>query len=105
MNISRTSHAITIGVIVLSLVALTCSLTAHYYSVLSEQAYEQRRLMFGYTDQLENVSDRLTNSVRAYAATGDPTYMEQFRAEVRAGTREGMIAKLQGLGLEGRSWN
>src|SRR5215203_2187935 len=101
MNITRTSQAITGIVIVLCLAAISCSLAAHYYATLSEEAYETRRLMFGHWDRLADGSDQLTNSVRAYAATGDRRHYDVFQRELTVDrTREEAVAGLTRLGLE-----
>src|SRR6185436_9028378 len=101
MNIARTSHVIIAIVVVLCAVALACSLTAQHYASLADQAYETRRLMFGYVDQLASGSDRLTNSVRAYASTGDRRYFDQFQRELKVDrSRDEAVAGLRRIGLE-----
>src|SRR5215470_8534200 len=82
MRIKRTSQLITVGIIVLSLLAIACSLWSRYYRGIQEQAYEDRRKMFNLTEQLAKGSDRLTAAVRAYAATGDRRHYEAFQREV-----------------------
>src|SRR5436190_19164524 len=101
MNIRKTSRVITAGVIVLSLLALFCSLVARRYATLSERAYETRMLTSAQVDRLAAGSDRLTDAVRAYAATGDKRYWDQFQKELKSvRSREEAVAALQVLGLE-----
>jgi two-component system sensor histidine kinase/response regulator len=101
VNVARTSRWITAVVIVLSLVAIACSLAAHHNAVLSQEAYEARRQMFGYVDGLANGSDRLTNAVRAYAATGNRAFFESFERDWKADrSRLDSITRLEHLGLE-----
>src|SRR5262245_20492067 len=100
MRIKRTSQIITILIIVLSLVAVALALFARHYWIVSQDAYEARRKMFGYSDQLALGSDHLTNSVRAYAATGDKSYSEAFERELNVDrNRDKAVEGLQKLGL------
>src|SRR5262245_41149107 len=100
MKIKRTSQIITVFVIVMSLIAIACAVFARYYWLISQQAYEARRKMFGYTTQLAMGSDRLTNSARAYASTGDRTYYNAFQQELWTDrNRDVAIAGLEKLGL------
>ncbi|HEX6811262.1 MAG TPA: response regulator [Planctomycetota bacterium] len=101
MRIQRTSQVITIGIIVLSLLAIACAGTARYYLDVQEQAYEARRMMFNYAEQLALGSDRLTAAVRGYAATGDRRHYDAFQRELNADrNRDVAVAGLQELGLQ-----
>jgi two-component system, sensor histidine kinase and response regulator len=56
--------------------------------------------MFTYVDQLANGSDRLTNSVRAYATTGGRNYYEAFQKELKVDRNRDLAYEgLQKLGL------
>jgi len=65
MRIQRTSHVITVAVVLLSLLAIACTMVARHYRVVEAQAYEARRRMFNFTEQLARGSDQLTAAVRA----------------------------------------
>ena len=82
MRIQRTSQIITAGIIALSLFAIACAAVSRHYRIVQEQAYETRRKMFNFTEQLAGGSDRLTAAVRAYAATGDRRYYDAFQQEL-----------------------
>jgi signal transduction histidine kinase/DNA-binding response OmpR family regulator len=100
MRIQRTSQLITIAIIVLSVLAIGCGLLARYYLTIQERAYEDRRKMFNYTEQLAAGSDRLTSAVRAYAATGERRYYEAFERELNVDrTRDIAVEGLHQLGL------
>ena len=75
-------------------------MVARHYGIISEEAYEARRKMFGFSDQLAAGSDRLTNSVRAYAATGEKRYLEMFQQELKIDrNRDVALEGLAKLGL------
>ncbi len=100
MKIKRTSRIITLIVIVLSLIAIAFAAVARYNWILAQEAYEARRKMFGFADQLAKGSDTLTNSVRAYASTGDEKYKKAFQAELTIDrNRDIAVEGLQKLGL------
>jgi hypothetical protein len=100
MRIQRTSQIITIGIIVLSMLAIGCALWSRYYRILQEESYEERRKMFNLTAQLANGSDRLTGAVRAYATTGDHKYYEAFQQELNVDrNRDEAVDELMQLGL------
>ncbi len=82
MRIQRTSQIITAGIIVLSLLAIACAAVSRHFRVVQEAAYETRRKMFNFTEQLAAGSDRLTADVRAYAATGDRRFYDAFQQEL-----------------------
>src|SRR5215475_8915095 len=100
MRIQRTSQLITVAIIALSVLAIACALLARYYLAMQEQAYEDRRKMFNYTEQLAGGSDRLTSAVRAYAATGERRFYEAFERELNVDrTRDVAVEGLRQLGL------
>src|SRR5258705_808806 len=82
MRIQRTSQIITVVIVVWSLLAIACAFWSRYYRGIQEQAYETRRKMFNFTEQLARGSDRLTAAVRAYAATGDRHHYDMFQKEL-----------------------
>jgi len=82
MRIQRTSQVITLAIVVLSVAAIVCALYSRWLSMAEERAYEERRKMFNYTEQLATGSDRLTAAVRAFAATGDPRFRQAFQHEL-----------------------
>src|SRR5262245_44866624 len=100
MRIQRTSQLITIAIIALSLLAIACAALARYYLTIQEQAYEKRRKMFNFTEQLAGGSDRLTSAVRAYAATGERRFYDAFERELNVErTRDIAVEGLHQLGL------
>jgi PAS domain S-box-containing protein len=100
MKIKRTSRFITLVVIVLSLIAIAFAAVARQYWIISQKNYEARRRMSAFSDQLAKGSDRLTNAVRAYAATGDKRYKKEFEEELNIDrNRDIAVAGLQKLGL------
>ena len=100
MRIQRASQIITASVTALSVLSIVCALVARKYRLDQEQAYERRRLMFGYADQLAMGSDRLTAAVRAYAATGDRRYYDDFQWELNLDrNRDKAVEGLKELGL------
>ena len=100
MKIKRTSRIITLVVIVLSLVAIGFALLARHYWIISQKNYEARRRMSAFSDQLAAGSDTLTNAVRAYAATGEKRYYDQFQQELKVNrNRDIAVEGLQKLGL------
>src|SRR3954466_15653142 len=103
MRIQRTSRGITVSVVFLSLVTIACALVALRYRSLQEQNYAARRVALNAAPQLALGSDRLTNAARAYAATGDRRYYDDFVHERDVDrTRERAIATLRELGLTAR---
>jgi len=100
MRIQRTSQLITITIIVMSVLAIGCGLLARYYLAIQERAYEDRRKMFNFTEQLAAGSDRLTSAVRAYAATGERRYYDAFERELNVDrSRDIAVEGLRQLGL------
>src|SRR5436190_13250658 len=100
MRIQRTSQVITLGITVLSVLAIGCALWSRYYRLMQEASYEERRKMFNLTTQLANGSDRLTAAVRAYAATGEHKYYDAFQQELKVDrNRDEAVDGLMELGL------
>jgi len=101
MRIQRTSQVITISVIALSALSIACALIARQLRREQEESYERRRLMSGYINQLALGSDRLTAAVRAYAATGDSRYRDDFNWELNLDkNRDQAVGGLKELGLK-----
>src|SRR5438270_10129111 len=103
MRIQRTSRIITASVVFLSLVTVACALVSLRYRKLQEQNYAARRVALTVAPQLAAGSDRLTNSARAYAATGDRRYYDDFVHERDVDrSRERAIEQLREIGLTSR---
>src|SRR4051794_8282131 len=82
------------------MVAIACAFVSRHYLVIQEQAYETRRKMFNYTEQLARGSDRLPAGVRAYAATGNRRHYDAFQRELTEDrNREVAVEGLEQLGL------
>ncbi len=100
MRIQRTSQIITAAIVLLSLLAITCAFWSRYYRGIQERAYETRRKMFNFTEQLARGSDRLTAAVRAYAATGERQHYDAFQKELTVDrNRDEAVDGLRHLGL------
>src|SRR5687768_1351984 len=100
MRIQRTSQIITLSVVVLSVVTVASGVISLRYRTLQEQNYAARRTSTKMMQQLAGGSDRLTNSVRAYAATGDRRYYDDFLRELNVDrTREDAVEQLSRLEL------
>src|SRR5215831_4818465 len=100
MRIQRTSQVITIIIIALCVAAIVCAWWARYLRNIQEQAYEDRRKMFNFTEQLAGGSDRLTSAVRAYAATGESRFYDAFQKELTVDrSRDVAVEGLLQLGL------
>lgn len=82
MRIQRTSQVLTASVVILSTLSIVCALLSLYFRKVEERAYETRQQSLRFADQLAAGSDRLTAAVRAYAATGDRRYYEEFQREL-----------------------
>src|SRR5262245_31061004 len=100
MRIQRTSQIITVAIIASSALAIACELISRNYRAIEGAAYETRRRMFNFTEQLAGGSDRLTASVRAYAATGDRRHYDAFQRELNVErNRDLAMEGLRELGL------
>jgi serine phosphatase RsbU (regulator of sigma subunit) len=82
MRIQRTSQAITLAIVVLSLAAIVCAIWSRKLLIAQEQAYEARKQLSNLAEQLARGSDQLTSAVRAYAATGNQKYRNAFEHEL-----------------------
>src|SRR3954451_16710678 len=78
MLIQRTSRVITVCVVFLSVLTVVCVLVAFEYRTMQERNYAARRIALNTIPRLAAGSDRLTNSARAYAATGDRRSYDDF---------------------------
>src|SRR5580765_252793 len=99
MRIQRTSQVITLAIVVLSVAAIVCALWARSLRIVQERAYEERRKMFNFTEQLAGGSDRLTAAVKAFAATGDVRYQDAFQRELNVDRNRDVA--VEGLGQIG----
>src|SRR5260221_11555039 len=70
MRIQRNNKIITATIIVLSVFAIGCALWSRHYRLVQEQAYEERRKMFNFSEQLARGNDRLTSPVLAIPGEG-----------------------------------
>jgi two-component system, sensor histidine kinase and response regulator len=101
MRIQRTSQVITAAVVLLSLLAIACTVVSRHYRAIEAQAYERRRQMFNSTERLARGSDRLTSAVRAYAATADSRHFDAFQRELTVDrNRDLAVEGLQELDLQ-----
>jgi PAS domain S-box-containing protein len=78
MLIQRTSRVITVCVMILSALTVVCAVVSFEYRAMQERNYASRRISSKSIPQLAAGSDRLTNASRAYAATGDRRYFDDF---------------------------
>src|SRR5215218_9097315 len=100
MLIQRTSRLITISVVFLSMLTVVCALVSFEYRTAQEENYADRRIALNVAPELARGSDRLTNSARAYAATGDRHHYDDFVRERDVDrSREKAIAALREIGL------
>lgn len=100
VRIRRTNWLITVGVCTLTLLTIGCALESLRLRELQERAYDRRQEALHWADQLGLGSDRLTNAVRAFAATGQEEYLRAFRHEEKeVGTRDLAVQRLIDLGL------
>jgi two-component system sensor histidine kinase/response regulator len=100
VKIQHASRVLTAAIVLLSLLAIACAVVARRSWAVSQEAQEARRQMLRYTDQLADASDRLTEAVRAHAATGDRRYHEEYEREVNVHrNRELAVEGLRRMGL------
>lgn len=100
VRIRRTNWLITVGVCLQTLLTIACALESLHLRDQQERAYELRQEALHWADQLGVGSDRLTNAVRAYAATGREEYREAFKQEQNEErTRDRAVERLAVLGL------
>ena len=100
MRIKQTSQWITVGVVILSVVTIACALVARQFRTVQEGAYETRLEALRLADQLADGSDRLTTAVRAYAATGERRYLDDFERELTVDrTRDRALERLSQMAL------
>jgi two-component system, sensor histidine kinase and response regulator len=95
MRIKQTSRLVTASVIALSVVTIPCALISRQFRIKQESAYATRIEALRMTDQLADGSDRLTAAVRAYAATGQRNYLDDFQRELNVDrTRDKAVERL-----------
>src|SRR4051794_27568247 len=103
MLIQRTSRLITICVVSLSVLTTVCAFVAFEYRSMQERNYAARRIALNTIPKLAAGSDHLTNSARAYAATGDRRSYDDFVHERDVDrTREKAIEELRQIELTPR---
>ena len=99
-SIRRHGRNLLIFLGLLTLVTLACGFEALRLRSLQEAAFSQREEALRRADQLALGSDRLTNAVRGYAASGERLYLEDFRRELEQDrNREVAVDALVKLGL------
>jgi len=87
-------------VAVLSAVTIAAGLISLRYRTLQERNYAERRIGLNMMPQLAAGSDRLTNSSRNFAATGDRRFREEFMRELYVDrTRDLAVVELQRIQL------
>src|SRR6478752_5435906 len=100
MRIQRTSRIITFIAVLLSALTIGCAIVSLRYRSLQEANYAARRIALTIAPKLSAGSDKLTNTARAYAATGQQRFYDQFVHERDVDrTREKTIDTLKQLGL------
>src|SRR5688572_26074847 len=100
MRIQKTSQFLTVAILTLSVLAIACAIWSRRVHSAAAAAYETRRQMSHAIEQLKTGSDRLTASVRAYAATGNRNHHEAFQRELTVDrNRERAVEELRRLGL------
>jgi signal transduction histidine kinase/DNA-binding response OmpR family regulator len=103
MRIQRTSRIITFVAVLLSALTICCALVSLRYRSLQEANYADRRIALSTAPKLAAGSDKLTNTARAYAATGQQRFHDQFVHERDVDrTREKALDALKQLGLTPR---
>jgi len=100
MRIQRTSRVLTGWVATLSLLTLACVLVSLQFRALREDVLRLEAECMRQADALAAGSDRLTAAVRAFAATGDARYADDFFREVNVTrSRDQAVEALEGLDL------
>jgi len=100
VKIRRANELITGTIALLSLAATVCLLLARSAWTDAQDAYAARRQMLSHSTQLADASERLTGAVRAYAATGEQRYLDEFRRELEVDrNRDRAMAALTRLQL------
>lgn len=100
MRIRTASNLIILVVFLLSCLSVGTSSLAARYQGEWQEAYVQLLGGLRGTAMLRAGSDLLTQAVRAYAATGDPRYLHEFRTELeQTRSRERALQLLSDSGL------
>src|SRR4051812_48168611 len=103
MLIQRTSRIITACVVCLSVLTVISAVVSYDYRLMQERNYADRRVALNAAPRLAAGSDRLTNTARAYAATGERAYYDAFVYERDVErSREKAIEELRAIGLSSR---
>jgi len=99
-SIRRQSRNLVLFLGFLTLVTVACGFEALRLRSLQEEAFSQREEALRLADQLAFGSDRLTNAVRGYAASGEQLYLDEFHRELNEDrNREVAVERLNKLGL------
>ncbi len=100
MKIRHASQVITVAIVLFSTLAICCLLLARHSWTVAQGAYDTCRVMLADADRLAAGSDRLTGAVRAYAATGDRRYYDDFQRELHVDrNRDRALEQLRRAGL------
>ena len=100
MRIQHVSRVTTVALVLFSVLTLTFVLLARRSWLVSQQAIETRSKMLALSDRLAEASDGLTRAVRAYAATGDTRFYEDFQRELTVErNRDTSVEGLRELGV------
>ena len=100
MRIQTTTRTITCILVPLAVLATVSTLLQRHFHEEQMRAHEVEKEALLAADQLRAGSDRLTGAVRAYAATGDQKFRDEFQQEVTVDrSRDKALEKLKELGL------
>ncbi len=100
MRIQKANRAITLVVVPLALLAAASTLLQRHFREVQMQAHETEKESLLMAAMLRFGSDRLTAAVRAYAATGDAQFREEFLQEVNVDrSRDKAVERLKEIGL------
>lgn len=100
MRIVKINQLVIAGHVALSILILTSMLMSDYYVRIMDEAARRREDSLHLADQLLAGSKSLTTNVRAFAATGDPRYRQEFLQEQNiTRTRDLAVSGLQSIGI------
>jgi len=100
-SIRRQSRNLVLFLGFLTLITLACGFEALRLRSLQEEAFNQREEALRLADQLAFGSDRLTDAVRGYAASGEKLYLDEFHRELGEDrNREVAVELLVKMGLK-----
>lgn len=100
MRLQNLNNFTIVFVILIAFTSISGNFTADHYQQASEEANEVRRRSLMYSDILLAGAKFLTDSVRSFAATGDPKYQQAYDAEVnRTRSRDNAVEGLKSLDI------